>query len=66
MDSRNSRKEARATIADYLKAHPEISFKELALTLNCSPSTIANISRQHGIVRQRKALSTADTAKLEG
>lgn len=66
MDSRNSRTEARAKIASYLKAHPEVSFKELALTLNCSLSTIAAIARQHGIVRQRKALTTADAAKLEG
>jgi hypothetical protein len=62
----NTRTEARAKIAQYLRSHPEISFKELALTLNCSPSTIATIARQHGVVRQRKALTTADTAKLEG
>ena len=66
MDSRNSRKEARATIAEYLRNHPEISFKQVALTLNCSPSTIAAIARQHGIIRQRKALTAADAAKLEG
>jgi hypothetical protein len=64
--SHNTRTEARAAIAEYLKKHPEVSFRELALTLNCSPSTIATIARQHGIVRQRKALTTADTAKLEG
>ena len=62
----NTRTEARAKIAEYLRSHPEISFKELALTLNCSLSTIATIARQHGVVRQRKALTTADTAKLEG
>jgi hypothetical protein len=62
----NTRTEARTTIAEYLRIHPEISFRQLALTLNCSPSTIATIARQHGIVRQRKALTIADTAKLEG
>lgn len=62
----NTRTEARAKIAEYLRSHPEISFKALALTLNCSLSTIATIARQHGVVRQRKALTTADTAKLEG
>lgn len=62
----NTRTEARATIAEYLRNHPEVSFKDLALTLNCSISTIATIARQHGIVRQRKALTIADTAKLEG
>lgn len=66
MASQNDRTEARATIANYLKTHPEVSFKELALTLNCSLSTIATIARQHGVVRQRKALTTADAAKLEG
>jgi hypothetical protein len=65
MASRNDRTEARATVAKYLRDHPEISFKELALTLNCSLSTIATIARQHGVVRQRKALTIADTAKLE-
>jgi hypothetical protein len=53
-------------VANYLKNHPEVSFKELAFTLNCSLSTIATIARQHGVVRQRKALTIADTAKLEG
>jgi hypothetical protein len=62
----NTRTEARAKIAEYLKIHPEVSFKELAVTLNCSISTIATIARQHGVVRQRKALTTADVAKLEG
>lgn len=62
----NTRTEARTAIAEYLRSHPEISFKELALTLDCSISTIATIARQHGVVRQRKALTTADTAKLEG
>ena len=62
----NTRTEARAKIAEYLRSHPEISFKALALTLNCSLSTIATIAHQHGVVRQRKALTTADTAKLEG
>ena len=62
----NTRTEARAKIAEYLRSHPEISFKALALTLNCSLSTIATIARQHGVVRQRKALTIADTAKLEG
>ncbi len=66
MASRNDRTEARATVAKYLSDHPEISFKEVALTLNCSLSTIATIARQHGVVRQRKALTIADTAKLEG
>ena len=65
MASQNDRTEARATIASYLKTHPEVSFKELALTLNCSLSTIATIARQHGVVRQRKALTTADAAKFE-
>jgi hypothetical protein len=62
----NTRAEARAKIAEYLRNHPEVSFKELALTLDCSISTIATIARQHGVVRQRKALTTADTVKLEG
>lgn len=62
----NTRTEARAKIAEYLTSHPEVSFKELALTLSCSLSTIATIARQHGVVRQRKALTTADVAKLEG
>lgn len=66
MDSRNDRTEARAIIAEYLRSHPEVSFKELALTLKCSLSTVATIARQHGVVRQRKALTTADAAKLEG
>jgi DeoR/GlpR family transcriptional regulator of sugar metabolism len=64
MHSDNARKQARTAIAEYLRSHSEITFKQLALTLNCSPSTIATIARQHGIVRQRKALTTADTAKL--
>jgi hypothetical protein len=66
MTQDNTRTEARAKIAEYLRNHPQVSYRQLALTLNCSVSTIATISRQQGISRQRKALTLTDTAKLEG
>lgn len=59
-----SHKEARAAIAEYLKNHPELSYKEVALKLNCATSTVGTIACQHGITRQRKALSDADLKGL--
>jgi hypothetical protein len=59
-----SHKKVRAAIAEYLKNHPELSYKEVALKLNCATSTVATIARQHGITRQRRALSDADLKGL--
>jgi hypothetical protein len=59
-----SHKEVRAAIAEYLRNHPELSYKQLALKLNCATSTVATIAREHGITRQRKALSDADLKGL--
>jgi DNA-binding MurR/RpiR family transcriptional regulator len=66
MTVRDTRTEARTKIAEYLKAHPEVSYKELAAKLGCAASTIATIAHKAGIVRQRKALNLADVSKLEG
>ena len=61
-----NRKEARAKIAEFLKAHPEVSYRELAAGLGCALSTVATIAREYKIVRQRKALNLDDLSKLEG
>ena len=65
MASSNTCTAARSRIAEYLNAHPEVSYKELAATLNCSMSTIATIAREHHVVRQRKALNLDDLTVLE-
>jgi DNA invertase Pin-like site-specific DNA recombinase len=61
-----TRKKVRQTIAEYLGAHPELTYKQVAEKLNCGLSTVGNIAREFGIARQRKALSDADLSSLEG
>jgi hypothetical protein len=61
-----TRKQVRQGIAVYIKAHPELTYRELAETLNCGLSAIAAIAHEFGITRQRKPLSEADLRKLEG
>jgi DNA invertase Pin-like site-specific DNA recombinase len=61
-----TRKEVRDKLADYIRNHPQESYKTISLKLGCALSTINNISREYHIVRQRAALSEADLRKLEG
>ncbi len=61
-----TRREVRQKIAQYLKTHPELTYKQLAEKLNCGLSTVGNIAREFGIERQRKALTDADLSSLEG
>jgi len=61
-----TRKEVRDKVAAYIKANPQESYKAIGAKLHCATTTIANIAREYGIVRQRGALSEADLRKLEG
>jgi DNA invertase Pin-like site-specific DNA recombinase len=61
-----TRRKVRQTIAEYLKSHQELTYKQVAAKLNCGLSTVGNIAREFGITRQRKALSDADLTSLEG
>ena len=60
-----TRKEVRAKVAEYIAAHPELSYKRIGETLGCATSTVATIAFEYGVVRQRKALTEADLAQLE-
>ena len=59
-----TRKEVRRTVAQFIADNPQLSYKELSLTLNCAISTVATIAREHKIRRQRPALTEADLTKL--
>ena len=59
------RKEVRAKVAEYVAAHPELTYKKIGDKLNCSGTVIATIAQEYGVVRQRRALSQADLSKLE-
>lgn len=56
-----TRKEARERIADYLKANPHMTYREVSAKLNCGLSTIGKIAREFGITRYNKY----DLSKLE-
>jgi DNA invertase Pin-like site-specific DNA recombinase len=59
-----TRKEARQLLAEYLKQHPELSYREIAETLNCGLSTVAGVAREFGVSRQRKAFGADYLSKL--
>lgn len=61
-----TRKEVRQQVAQFIADNPQLSYKTLGLMLNCAASTIATIAYEHGITRQRPALSDADLTKLLG
>jgi hypothetical protein len=58
------RQEVRCTIAEYIKAHPELTYAQIGAKLNCSTSTIGTIAREFKIIRQRRALTEVDLAKM--
>ena len=59
-------KEARQKVAEYIKAHPELTYKQISEILNCGLSTIGRIAREFDIARQQhKPISEADLFKLE-
>ena len=61
-----TRKEARQRVAEYMKANPGLTYKQVSEILSCGLSTVGAIAKEFGIRRQRKALSEADLAKMEG
>ncbi len=58
-------KEAQATIAAYVAAHPESTLQQIAEKLGCHICTVSRIARQNGVCRQRPPLNMDDVAKLE-
>ena len=61
-----TRKEVRDKVADYIRNHPQESYKAIGLKLECSASTVNNIVREHRIVRKRSALNETDLSRLDG
>ena len=61
-----TRKEARQLLAEYLKQHPELSYRDVAEKLNCGLSTVGGVAREFGVRRQRKAFDADYLSKLTG
>jgi predicted XRE-type DNA-binding protein len=59
-----TRKEVRQKIAEYLKANPELTYKQASEALHCGQSTVSTIAREYGITRLRKPLSESDLNNL--
>ena len=59
-----TRKEARQLLAEYLKQHPEPSYRDVAEKLNCGLSTVGGVAREFGVRRQRKAFGADYLSKL--
>ena len=59
-----TRREARKSLAEYLKENPTISYKDVAEKLNCSLSTVGGVAREFGVRRQRKPLDADCLSKL--
>ena len=55
--------ETHSKLADYIRNHPEQSFKAISEKLHCSETTISTIAREHGI--NRKPRVSIDLSKLE-
>jgi hypothetical protein len=49
-----TRDEIRGTVADYIRRHPEQSYRKIAAKLHCSYSTIFLVAREYQIVRREK------------
>ena len=61
-----AQKEAQATLAAFVAAHPELTLQQIAEKLGCHLCTVSRIARRNGVCRQRPPLSMDDVAKLEG
>ncbi len=49
----------------YIKAHPELTYWQIAEMVGCHTNTISSLARKAGIRRMRPRLSEADLEKLE-
>jgi putative heme iron utilization protein len=54
--------EQRAKVAEFMRAHPEVTYREIAETLQCSLETLTAIAKEYGCGRSRKKL-TADVVE---
>ena len=58
--------QTRATLADYIRRNPKMTFKELAAKLpGVSVSTLSQIARDHGIHRKPRLMATLDLSVLD-
>jgi hypothetical protein len=55
--------QVRATVAEYVADHPELTYSAVAEKLRCHPSTVSAICRAFGIVRSRR-LRAKDLERL--
>ena len=59
-------KQAQEKLVSFNLAHPELTYTEIAATLGCELATISRSCSEHGVRRNRKALSMDNLSKLEG
>ena len=57
--------ENRTKLADYIRKHPEESFKSISEKLHCSLSTVSVIARDHGIHRKPRLMANLDMSLLD-
>jgi hypothetical protein len=52
-------------VADYIRRHPEKSYRAISEMLRCSLTTVASIARKAGIVRKPRLLNEQSLIGLE-
>ena len=63
-----TRKEVRDRVAEFIKQHPELTYKQIADQLGdgCNKATIAAIAREYDIRRIMSAITPEQLKKLGG